>query len=282
MHYGDALAARVAATSPVCVGLDPALDRLPDGVARDAAGVTLFCRGIVDAVHDIASCVKLQLAYFERLGWEGLRAFWDICDYAKERGLIVIADGKRNDIGPTCDAYADAYLHAGSAVDAMTVSPYLGSDGVLPFVQRCREHDKGIYILVKTSNESAGELQDLPAGDESVSEHVAQLVAGWGRDVIGASSGLSCVGAVVGASYPEEMRYLRSLLPQAPLLVPGYGAQGGTAQDIAPAFYAGGAGAIVNSSRAILFASAGRDWQLAARGAATAMRSALNEVIAAS
>ncbi len=274
-HYADRLAARIAQTSPACVGLDPALEKLPEGITRDAAGVAAFCRGIIDAVADIASCVKPQLAYFERLRGDGMKVFWDTCAYAHEKGLIVIADGKRNDIGPTCDAYAEAYLGADSPVDALTVSPYLGSDGITPFIKRCTENSKGIYILVKTSNESSGELQDLPVGDESVCEHLAQLVTGWGRDEIGPESGMSCVGAVVGAPYPEEMRYLRSLMPQAPFLVPGYGAQGGTAADAVTALYDNGTGAVINSSRGIIFAGGGKDWQEKARAAAEMMRDEL-------
>ncbi|MBM3227271.1 orotidine-5'-phosphate decarboxylase [Candidatus Peribacteria bacterium] len=269
-HFADTLSAHIQDTSPVCVGLDPALDKLPEGIARNADGVEEFCRGIVDAVASTASCVKPQLAYFESLGWEGMRAFWNVCDYAKTKGLIVIADGKRNDIGSTCDAYAEAYLGAEKPVDALTVNPYLGFDGIAPFIERAQKNDKGLFVLVKTSNASSGELQDLPLGDEVVHEHVAQLVTAWGKTCLG-TSGFSAVGAVVGATYPEELSYLRSLLPHAIILIPGYGAQGGTAKDVAQGFHGNGTGAIVNASRSIIYASKGKDWKEAAGKAVDAM-----------
>lgn len=279
MHFADALTAASKAKSPVCVGLDPQLSKLPEGVAQDAAGVLQFNKGIIDAVKDIASCIKPQLAYYEVLGWEGMKMFWETCAYAKEQGLLVIADGKRNDIGTTCDAYADAYLFADSPVDALTVTPYLGSDGVLPFIERCNKNDKGIFVLVKTSNASSGEIQDLPAGDEVVHEHVAQLVESWGMHHIGPETNLSFVGAVVGATYPEEMTYLRTLMPHIPFLIPGYGAQGGTAADVARGFLTDATGAIVNASRSIIFASKGSDWQDAARKAALEMAEELGKAV---
>lgn len=277
MHFADSLIARIDRTSPVCVGLDPSLSRLPEGISRDAAGVLAFNRGIIDAVAGVACCVKPQLAYYELLGWEGMKVFWETCAYAKEKGLLVIADGKRGDIGSTCEAYADAYLFDGSPVDALTVNPYLGSNSVLPFVERAQKNDKGIFVLVKTSNASSGEIQDLTIGDEAVHEHVAQLVEGWGRDVIG-ETGFSSVGAVVGAVYPEEMTYLRTLMPRSLFLIPGYGAQGGTVADCARGFI-NGTGAIVNASRSILFASAGKDWAEAAAAEAGRMAKALQEAI---
>lgn len=275
MHFADALTARVKETSPVCVGLDPALSKLPQGISRNPEGVLTFCKGIVDAVSDFVAAVKPNLAFFELLGWQGMKVFWEVASYAKARGLIVIADGKRNDIGPTCEAYADAYLYAGSAVDALTVSPYLGSDGVKPFIERCKENEKGIFILVKTSNASSSELQDLPVGDEVVHEHLAQLVEGWAAEVPGPATNLSSIGAVVGATYPEEMKYLRTLMPHCIFLVPGYGTQGGTAADVQHAFLPNGTGAIVASSRGIIFASSTSDWQEAARAAASEMAQAL-------
>ena len=279
MHFGDALTAAVKEKSPVCVGLDPDIEKLPEGIPQDAAGVLEFCQGIIDAVKDTACCVKPQMAYFELLGWEGMKVFWEVCAYAKEQGLIVIADGKRNDIGSTCEAYADAYLNELSPIDALTVSPYLGSDGITPFVERCMKNDKGIFVLVKTSNPSSGDLQDLPCGDEAVHEHLAQLVEGWAAQQIGADSQLSCIGAVVGATYPEEMKYLRTLMPHVPFLIPGYGAQGGTAGDIVRGFIPDGTGAIVNSSRGIIFASKGKDWKEAAEKAAKAMQSEIEKAM---
>ncbi|HLD07819.1 MAG TPA: orotidine-5'-phosphate decarboxylase [Candidatus Peribacterales bacterium] len=271
MHFADALTERIKATSPVCVGLDPELRKLPEGIPKDAKGVLQFNTGIIDAVKGIASCVKPQLAFYEVLGWEGMKTFWETCAYAKEQGLIVIADGKRNDIGSTCEAYADAYLNADSPIDALTITPYLGSDGILPFVERCKKNEKGIYILVKTSNESSGEVQDLPTGDEVVHEHIAQLVEAIAVQDLGAKTKLSSIGAVVGATYPEEMKYLRTLMPHVPFLIPGYGAQGGTATDVKHGFLKDGTGAIVNSSRSIIFASGGKDWQKAAEKAAEKM-----------
>lgn len=278
MHFADALTARVAKTSPVCVGLDPQLDKLPEGITKNAEGVKEFCIGIIDAVADIASCVKPQLAFFEALGWQGMKAFWEVSVHAKHRGLMIIADGKRNDIGSTCEAYADAYLSPESPVDALTVTPYLGSDGIAPFIKRCHANDKGIYVLVKTSNPSSGELQDLPIGDEVVHEHVAQLVESWAAQQLGPSTNYSCVGAVVGATYPEELKYLRTLMPHVPFLIPGYGAQGGTAQDVKHGFIADGTGAIVNASRSILYASSGKNWKDAARKAAADMAEQLRDV----
>ncbi|MBI1812926.1 orotidine-5'-phosphate decarboxylase [Candidatus Peregrinibacteria bacterium] len=271
MHFADALTAATKKKSPLCVGLDPQLEKLPSELSRDPAGVLAFNKGIIDAVKEIAACVKPQLAYYELLGWEGMKVFWETCSYAQERGLIVIADGKRNDIGFTCEAYADAYLYEGSPVDALTVTAYLGSDGVVPFLSRCAKNDKGIFVLVKTSNKSSGELQDLPVGDEVVHEHLAQLVESWGAQYLGKETSLSCVGAVVGATYPEEMNYLRTLMPHIPFLIPGYGAQGGTAQDVKRGFIPGGGGAIVNASRSILYASNGADWKETAAKAAKTM-----------
>ncbi|MDD5623461.1 MAG: orotidine-5'-phosphate decarboxylase [Candidatus Peribacteraceae bacterium] len=279
MHFADSLTQQSKKKSPICVGLDPDLKKLPEGITKDPAGVLAFCKGIIDAVKDIASCVKPQMAYFEVLGWEGMKVFWDVCAYAKLQNLLVIADGKRNDIDSTCEAYADAYLHAGSPIDALTVSPYLGSDGIKPFLERCVKNDKGIFVLVKTSNVSSGELQDLPVGDETVHEHMAQLVEGWGMDALGADSHFSCVGAVVGATYPEELKYLRTLMPHAIILIPGYGAQGGTAADIVSGFVPDGTGAIVNSARGIIFASKGKDWEEAARKAAEKMREELRTIL---
>ena len=270
MPFPDSLTERTQKTSPVCVGLDPRLEKLPEGISKDADGVLTFNKGIIDAVKDIASCVKPQLAFYEVLGVEGIKVFWETCEYAKKNGLIVIADGKRNDIGSTCEAYADAYLGPDSPIDALTVTPYLGSDGIKPFIERCTKNDKGIFILVKTSNPSSGELQDLPTGDDVVHENVAQLVEALGAQCLGKTN-LSCVGAVVGATYPEELKYLRTLMPHCPFLIPGYGAQGGGAEDVKSGFLADGTGAIVNSSRGIIFASSGNDWKEAARRSAEEM-----------
>lgn len=252
---------------------------MPEGISQDAAGALEFNKGIIDAVKDTAAAVKPQLAFYEVLGAEGMHIFWETCVYAKSQGLMVVADGKRGDIGSTCEAYADAYLGADSSIDALTVHPYLGSDGINPFIERCTKNEKGIYVLVKTSNPSSGELQDLPTGDEVIHEHIAQLVESLGAPHLGSETNLSCVGAVVGATYPEELKYLRTLMPHCPFLIPGYGAQGGSADDSKYGFLADGTGAIVNSSRGIIFASSGADWQDAAKNAAKEMAKALKATL---
>lgn len=279
MHFADSLAEKIKNSSPICVGLDPSLSKLPEGITKDAEGVIMFGKGIIDAVKGIAAAVKPQMAYYEVLGWPGMKVFFETCEYAKKQGLIVIADGKRNDIGSTCEAYAEAYLSSGSPIDALTVSPFLGSDGVNPFIERSIRNEKGIYVLVKTSNPSSGELQDLPVGDEVVHEHLAQLVESWSTKAIGQGN-LSAVGAVVGATYPEELKYLRTLMPHVPFLLPGYGAQGGTAENCVPGFLPDKTGAIVVAARSIIFASKGKDWRDAARIAAEKMKEELSKVLA--
>lgn len=279
MHYADRLAARIQKTSPVCVGLDPMLGSLPEGIEKNVTGVEKFCKGIIDAVKDTAAAVKPQLAYFELLGWEGMKVFFEVCAYAQKNNLMVIADGKRNDIGSTCEAYAEAYLGKDKPIDALTVSPYLGSDGITPFAKQCAENGKGIYVLVKTSNPSSGELQDLPTGDEAVHEYLAQLVEGWANASLGTESNLSAIGAVVGATYPEELKYLRTLMPHVSFLIPGYGAQGGTANDVKAGFLADGTGAIVNAARSIIYTSNGSDWQKAAGKATESMAGELRKVM---
>jgi orotidine-5'-phosphate decarboxylase len=280
MHFADALTKKAAETSPVCVGLDPVMEKMPEGVEKTLSGMRDFLWGIMEATAGIASVVKPQMAFYERHGWEGMKLFWETCEQAKKLGFLVIADGKRNDIGSTCEAYADAYLGKDSPIDALTVTPYLGSDGILPFADRCAKNDKGIFILVKTSNASSGELQDLPVGDEAVHEHLAQLVESWATKHLG-STNLSAIGAVVGATYPEEMTYLRTLMPHVPFLIPGYGAQGGTAEDAACGFIPDGTGAIVNASRSIIYASSKKDWKDAAKKAAEDMAGDLRKALLA-
>jgi orotidine-5'-phosphate decarboxylase len=281
MHFADSLTALTKQKSPVCVGIDPVIQKLPEGITRDPEGMLVFCKGIIDAVKDIAVAIKPQLAYFEVHGWEGMKVFWELCGYAKEKGLLVIADGKRNDIGSTCEAYADAYLGEGIPVDALTVNPYLGSDGIKPFMERAMQNGKGLFVLVKTSNASSGELQDLPVGDEVVHEHMAQLVESWGTANLGPDTSLSCIGAVVGATYPEEMKYLRTLMPHIPFLIPGYGAQGAKAEDCMLGFLPDGTGAIVNAARSIIYASSGNDWKDAAGEAAEKMAGELRSALMA-
>jgi len=272
--------------NPTVVGLDPKMEYIPSyiktknfneyGITMEACGKAIFeyNKGIINAVYDIIPAVKPQLAYYEMYGIEGIKAFNDTCKYAGEKGLLIIADGKRNDIGPTSEAYSKAYLGRteiadgifGEAftTDALTVNPYLGADGILPFVQDCKDNGKGIFILVKTSNKSSGDFQDLTVktseGEKYIYETVAELVDKWGKPVTG-KYGYSSVGAVVGATYPEQAATLRKIMPKSYILVPGYGAQGGTAKDVAVNFNDDGLGAIVNASRSIICAYSLEKWK---------------------
>ncbi|MDR3552675.1 MAG: orotidine-5'-phosphate decarboxylase [Clostridia bacterium] len=293
-----------ALQNPTVVGLDPSPERIP-AFLRDAAyerygetpegaaeAVLAFNKGIIDALYDIVPAVKPQCAFYERLGWQGMRALHETIRYARAKGMFVIADGKRNDIGSTMKAYAEAWLGAvctGGApyepfgADALTVGGYLGRDGIAPLLDACKDFDKGIFVLVKTSNPSSGELQDVMTGDGPVYRRMGLLCEQWGACLPG-RYGYSAVGAVVGATYPSQLTELRALLPHTFLLVPGYGAQGGSAADAAKAFDQNGLGAIVNSSRAILYAyekegCSGRDYAAAARREALRMRSELTAEI---
>ncbi len=260
--------------NPTVVGLDPMLEYIPEsfregvlaqyGNSLEGAtqAVLAYNKALIDALYDIVPAVKPQSAYYERLGWQGVKVLYETVEYAKKRGMYVILDGKRNDIGSTASAYATAYLgtvDVGGTVcepfgaDALTVSPYLGSDGVAPFVKLCEENKRMIFVLVKTSNKSSGELQDLICGDMPIYERMGNYVSEWGKSLCG-KDGYSEVGAVVGATYPQQLAELRAKFPSVFFLVPGYGAQGGTAKDIAGAFDKNGLGAIINSSRKILCA----------------------------
>ncbi|HLT58825.1 MAG TPA: orotidine-5'-phosphate decarboxylase [Limnochordales bacterium] len=332
------LAAVAQKGGPVVVGLDPRPELLPPDLMnwgrrqsddpRQAAAraVAAFNRLIIDAVHDIAVAVKPQLAFFEQLGWPGLQALEETIAYAREQGLLVIVDGKRNDIGSTAAAYARAYLGgpgpepapvaaapagaggqaggwqgcpSGLEADALTVNPYLGSDSMAPFLEACRKGGKGVFVLVRTSNPSGAELQDLPVdpgpgtspghGDPPVTlaQRVAQLVVQWNQGMPRAD-GYGPVGAVVGATGPEELARLRRQMPGVLLLVPGYGAQGAGAREAAAAFAADGRGALVNSARDILYAwrrerpgepGTAEDYAAAARRAALRMRDELQAVL---
>lgn len=285
--------------NPTVVGLDPKLDFIPESIlaeyrAREsfegaADAIYAFNRGLIDALCDVVPTVKPQSAYYELYGWQGMRALRQTIDYAKAKGLYVIIDGKRNDIGPTAEAYATAWLgeteHLGAAfgADALTVNGYLGADGLLPFVAACRANDKGIFVLCKTSNPSSGELQDKIIGDESVYELLGNMCEELGDGTAG-QHGYSVVGAVVGATYPQQLTELRKKLPHTFFLVPGYGTQGGTASALAGAFDANGRGAIVNSSRAVLCAwkkegCAPEEYAEAARREALRMRDEINMTI---
>ena len=259
--------------APIVVGLDPTLNFVP-GFLLDKAvnekGETLeaaadaifeFNKKIVDAVYDLIPAVKPQIAMYEQFGIPGLMAFKKTLDYCREKGLLVIGDAKRGDIGSTSTAYAIGHIgkvKVGSTEiapfdeDFLTINPYMGSDSVVPFVEECKKYDKGLFILVKTSNPSSGEFQDQKVGKKAVYELVGKKVDEWGAELI--KNGYSDVGAVVGATYPEMGEVLREIMPKAYILVPGYGAQGGTAAELKPFFNKDGLGAIVNSSRGIIAA----------------------------
>ncbi len=283
--------------NPTCVGLDTQLDYLPDemraGVTTCAAAadaIFAFNRAIVDSVYDIVPSVKVQIAYYEQYGAEGMRAFFDTVAYAKQAGLVVIADCKRNDIGSTAARYSAAYLGktalgaeevSVAGCDFLTVNAYLGTDGVQPFLDDCKKFDRGLFILVKTSNPSSGELQDLRLEDgRTVFECMGDMVEGWGADMVGAY-GYSAVGAVVGATHPAEARILRERLKHTFFLIPGYGAQGGKAEMLKNCFDARGLGGVVNNSRGILTAykKNGGTYYDAARAACIAMKEDLASVL---
>ena len=259
--------------APVVVGLDPMLGYVPEHLTKKAFeefGETLegaaeaiwqYNKGIVDAVYDLIPAVKPQIAMYEQFGIPGMMAFKKIVDYCKEKGLVVIGDIKRGDIGSTSTAYAVGHLgkvtvgsrqYYGFDEDFVTVNPYLGSDGVNPFIDVCKEEKKGIFVLVKTSNPSSGEFQDRLIDGRPLYELVGEKVAEWGSQCMG--DDYSYVGCVVGATYPEMGKILRKIMPKTYILVPGYGAQGGKASDLAPYFNKDGLGAIVNSSRGIICA----------------------------
>jgi len=308
--------------NPTVVGLDPSLENIPPQILEKNIrehGETLWAAAIsvfefnavlIKALCDIIPAVKPQTAYYEMLGAEGMVALERTCKYARSKGLYVICDGKRNDIGPTAKAYSAAYLGAVKIggmefrpfdADALTVNAYLGSDGIKPFMEDAIKYDKAIFALVKTSNPSAGELQDMYTGDGdrrqgdgssvlparqmnrppvSVYTAVGDLMEKISSGTIG-KYGYSRVGAVVGATYPEEIEFLRSRLKNTFFLVPGYGAQGGAAADVARAFDGNGHGAIINSSRAIIAAwkKTGGDYAEAARAEALRMRAELRAVL---
>ena len=266
--------------APIVVGLDPTMKFVPEHIQKKAfaeygetmkgaaEAVWQYNKAIVDAIYDLIPAVKPQIAMYEQFGVEGLIAFQKTVDYCKQKDLVVIGDVKRGDIGSTSDAYAVGHLGQvkvgntmcrGFDEDFVTVNPYLGSDGVKPFIKVCQEEKKGIFVLVKTSNPSSGELQDRlvksneeGGSDRPLYEIVGEQVAAWGTECMGDS--YSYIGAVVGATYPEQGRILRDIMPKAFILVPGYGAQGGKGADLVHFFDKDGLGAIVNSSRGIIAA----------------------------
>jgi orotidine-5'-phosphate decarboxylase len=265
------------------VGLDPRIDLLPVelrgeavlGRAAAAAAVTRFCKGIVDAVAPYVVAVKPQAAFFEALGADGMASLEEVSLYARQAGLLVVLDAKRGDIGSTARAYAAAYLEPRASLpslaDAVTVNPYLGADSVEPFLLACRRYGAGVFLLVRTSNAGAADLQDLALSDgRPLWHHVAALVHEWGADFVG-ERGTSSVGAVVGATYPRAVGEARRAMPQAILLLPGVGAQGATPADVARAFTSGPASALVAASRSVIYAHRGADaadWREASSSAA--------------
>ena len=254
--------------NPVLVGLDPRCEMLPDGmlpadratdVVRQAMAYEEFCRGIIDVVAPLVPVVKPQAAFFEEIGPPGMTALAEVVRYAQEKGLLVILDGKRNDIGSTAAAYARGLIGPADqspwGADALTVSPYLGDDSLKPFVDVAVERAGGVFVLVKTSNPGGRMFQDLVADGRPLYRHVGQYVEQLAGQTAGAC-GYGAVGAVVGATYPEQLAELRAEMPHSWFLVPGFGSQGGTAADVAAAFDPQGTGAIVNNSRGIIFAHA--------------------------
>lgn len=290
--------------NPSVAGLDPKIEYIPEYIRKKAyeqygqnlqgaaEAIWEFNKGLIDALYDVVPAVKPQSAFYEMYGFHGEEAMHRTIAYAKEKGLYIILDVKRNDIGSTAEAYSKAYLGKtlvdgvecdACGVDCVTVNPYLGTDGVMPFVNDCKTYDKAIFALVKTSNPSSGELQDLLVSDKHIYEKVAECVNKWNEDTIG-NSGYGAVGAVVGATYPEQAQVLRKLMSKSYFLVPGYGAQGGGAQGVKPCFNSDGLGAIVNSSRGIMCAYKNGDWKEeqfdeAARAEAIRMREDLNSVL---
>ena len=291
--------------NPTVAGLDPKLDYVPASI-KDAcfaqygktlegaaAALLAFNKAIIDQIYDIVPAVKPQAAYYEMYGWQGVKALAETIAYAREKGMFVITDGKRNDIGTTMEAYATAHLGttdvAGESIDAfgadaLTVNGYLGTDGIKPLVQICKEKDKGIFVLVKTSNPSSGELQDMTlTNGASVYEQMGSMCERWGEEP-GGKYGYSGVGAVVGATYPEQLKEMREKAPHTFFLVPGYGAQGGGANDAKNAFDKNGLGAIINSSRGIMCAwkkqgLTEEDFAAAARAEALRMKEDILSVI---
>ena len=301
-HFTDELAAAVASRrAPVCVGLDPRWEQLPAalkqapvggsklwvaehaGFSQRATAYLAFCRGIIDVVAPLVPAVKPQAAFFEELGPPGMAALKEVILYAQDHGLLVILDAKRGDIGSTAEAYARGMLGRGGqsawSADALTVNPYLGQDSLEPFVETAKARAAGLFVLVKTSNPGGAMLQDLPAQGRPIYRHVAELVERLAEETAG-TSGYGVVGAVAGATYPQQLAELREAMPHAWLLVPGYGSQGGAAADAAAAFDERGLGAIVNNSRGIIFAHSRTEyaerfgdarWQDAVAAATTAM-----------
>lgn len=291
--------------NPTVMGLDPRYDMIPECIkskySQDIEGacdaILEFNKALIDATYDIIPAVKPQIAFYEMFGAKGIEVFKKTCEYAKQKGMVIIADIKRGDIGSTAAGYSNAYIGKTPLgekeepiydVEFVTVNPYLGIDGIKPFIEDCKKYAKGIFILVKTSNPSSGELQDLKLeSGKTVYETVGELVNNWGKELIG-ENGYSSIGAVVGATYPKQLQELRKIMPNTYFLIPGYGAQGGKAQDIALGFDKQGLGGIVNASRSLMCAYKQDKWKdtyteeqfaQATRAEAIRMRDELNSAI---
>lgn len=279
MNAIDKLIEKIKQTNnPTVMGLDPRYDMLPKCVtskySEDLEGVAKaiieYNKALIDSTYDIIPAVKPQIAFYEMFGIPGMEAFRETCQYAKEKGMIVIADIKRGDIGSTAAGYSNAFLgkttigekeEAIYDVDFVTVNPYIGTDCVKPFIEDCKKYNKGIFVLAKTSNPSAGELQDLKLENgQEVYSRVTELVEKWGEELRG-ENGYSSIAAVVGATYPKQLEQIRSLAPHTFFLIPGYGAQGGKANDIALGFDNKGLGGIVNASRSLMCAYKSDRWK---------------------
>ncbi len=306
MNAIDRLIEKIQETNnPTVMGLDPRYEMLPKCVtckySQDLEGsakaIIEYNKALIDATYDIIPAVKPQIAFYEMFGIPGMEAFKKTCEYAKEKGMIVIADSKRGDIGSTAQGYSNAFLGKTPIgdkletiydVEFVTVNPYMGTDCVKPFIEDCKKYDKGIFVLVKTSNPSSGELQDLKLENgKEVYSQVAELVEKWGEELRG-QYGYSSVAAVVGATYPEQLEQIRKIAPHTYFLIPGYGAQGGKAKDIALGFDSNGLGGIINASRSLMCAYKSEQWKnsyteeqyaLATRAEAIRMRDELNQAI---
>ena len=302
----DALIEKIKETNnPTVIGLDTKYDMIPnciknkydDNLEGVSKSILEFNKRLIDATYDIIPAVKINIAFYEMYGLKGMEAFEETCKYAKEKGMVVMADIKRGDIGNTAKAYSNAFLgktRIGDKeekiydVDFVTLSPYMGIDSIKPFIDDCKKYNKGAFVIVKTSNPSSGELQDLTLeSGEEVYTKVAKLVEEWGKELVG-EYGYSSISAVVGATYPKQLQDLRKISPHTFFLIPGYGAQGGKAEDIALGFDKNGMGGIVNSSRGLMCAYQSDKWKdkfteeefdKATRAEAIRMRDELTEAV---
>ena len=264
--------------NPTVIGLDPRYEMIPKCITQKYAptlegaskAIIEFNKRLIDATYDIIPAVKPQIAFYEMFGIEGMKAFKETCEYAKQKGMLVIADIKRGDIGSTAEGYSNAFLGKTKIgrkeesifdVEFVTLNPYMGIDSIKPFIEDCKKYNKGIFVLIKTSNPSSGDIQDVKMENgEELYTKVAKLVENWGEELRG-EYGYSSVGGVVGATYPEQIESLRKIAPHTFFLIPGYGAQGGKANDIAKAFDSNGIGGIVNSSRGLMCAYKSELWK---------------------